>query len=59
MRTIPDGARDDYLQNGYVTLHRSLANITDRPRRGFLAQYSCEPILDPKTDKPKTFAKPL
>ena len=42
-----------------VTLHRSSANITDRPRRGFIAQYSNEPILDPKTMKPKTFAKPL
>ena len=42
-----------------VTLHRSSANVTDRPRRGFIAQYSSEPILDPKTGKPKTFAKPL
>ena len=42
-----------------VTLHRSSANVTDRPRRGFIAQYSNEPILDPKTMKPKTFAKPL
>ena len=42
-----------------VTLHRSSANITDRSRRGFIAQYSGEPILDPKTMTPKTFAKPL
>lgn len=42
-----------------VTLHRSSANITDRPRRGYIAQYSGEPLLDPKTSKPKTFAKPL
>ena len=42
-----------------VTLHRSSANVTERPRRGFIAQYSSEPIIDPKTGKPKTFAKPL
>ncbi|MEM8947912.1 MAG: phytanoyl-CoA dioxygenase family protein [Pseudomonadota bacterium] len=42
-----------------VTLHRSSANITDLSRRGFIAQYSNEPILDPTTKKPKTFAKPL
>ena len=42
-----------------VTLHRSSANVTDRPRRGFIAQYSSAPIIDPKTEKPKTFAKPL
>ncbi len=42
-----------------VTLHRSSPNTTDQPRRGFVAQYSNEPILDPRTGKPKTFAKPL
>ena len=42
-----------------VTLHRSSTNITEKPRRGFVAQYSAAPLLDPKTQKPKTFAKPL
>lgn len=42
-----------------LTLHRSSTNITEKPRRGFVAQYSAAPLLDPKTQKPKTFAKPL
>ena len=42
-----------------VTLHRSSPNITDKPRRGYIAQYTCEPLLDPETGEPKTLAKPL
>lgn len=42
-----------------VTLHRSSANVTERARRGFIAQYSAEPILDPETHQPRIFAKPL
>ncbi len=42
-----------------VTLHRSSANTTDRPRRGYVAQYSGAPLIDPKTGAPKTFAKRL
>lgn len=42
-----------------VTLHRSSPNITDAPRRAFLAQYSGEPIIDPATGVPKTFATAL
>lgn len=39
-----------------ATLHRSSPNTTDAPRRAYLAQYSGEPIIDPTTGKPKTFA---
>lgn len=42
-----------------VTLHRSASNTTDKARRGYVAQYSGEPIIDPKTNQPKTFAKAL
>ncbi|WP_224813823.1 phytanoyl-CoA dioxygenase family protein [Hasllibacter sp. MH4015] len=42
-----------------LTLHRSGANITDRPRRAYLAQYSDGSILDPSTGNPRNFAKPL
>ncbi len=42
-----------------LTLHRSGANTTDRPRRAYLAQYSDGPILDPSTGNPRNFAKPL
>ncbi|MGF1475061.1 MAG: phytanoyl-CoA dioxygenase family protein [Geminicoccaceae bacterium] len=42
-----------------VTLHRSSANTTARPRRAFVAQYSGVPIIDPITQRPKTFATPL
>lgn len=42
-----------------LTFHRSGANITDAPRRAYLAQYSDGPILDPSTGNPRNFAKPL
>ncbi|WP_425038271.1 phytanoyl-CoA dioxygenase family protein [Primorskyibacter sp. S187A] len=42
-----------------LTLHRSSANTSDAPRRAYLAQYSTEPILDPTTGRPKSFATPL
>ncbi len=42
-----------------LTLHRSGANTTDKPRRAYLAQYSDGPILDPSTGNPRNFAKPL
>ena len=42
-----------------VTLHRSSTTTTDKPRRAYLAQYSGEPLVDPATGKPKTFATPL
>ncbi|MBY4894991.1 phytanoyl-CoA dioxygenase family protein [Rhodobacteraceae bacterium N5(2021)] len=42
-----------------LTLHRSGANTTERPRRAYLAQYSDGPILDPSTGNPRNFAKPL
>lgn len=42
-----------------LTLHSSGANITRKLRRAFIAQYSPEPIIDPETQKPKRFAKPL
>ncbi len=42
-----------------LTLHRSGANTTARPRRAYLAQYSDGPILDPSTGNPRNFAKPL
>lgn len=42
-----------------TTLHRSGENRTDRHRRAYICQYSPEPIIDPATNAPKTFAKPL
>ncbi|MEJ6390588.1 phytanoyl-CoA dioxygenase family protein [Gymnodinialimonas ulvae] len=42
-----------------LTLHRSGANTTERPRRAYLAQYSDGPILDPSTGNSRNFAKPL
>lgn len=42
-----------------ATMHRSGKNRTAAKRRAFLAQYSCEPILDPQTGKPRNFAKPV
>ncbi|MDJ0637585.1 MAG: phytanoyl-CoA dioxygenase family protein [Paracoccaceae bacterium] len=39
-----------------ITLHRSGPNTTDRPRRAYIAQYSAEPIRDPKTGELKRFA---
>jgi len=42
-----------------LTLHRSSGNTTDGARRGYVAQYSGEPILDPDTGKNRRFATPL
>lgn len=42
-----------------LTLHRSGENITDAPRRAFIAQYSPEVIIDPATGQPKRYAKPV
>ncbi len=42
-----------------VTLHRSGPNTTDAPRRAYIAQYSAEPIRDPKTGELKRFATQL
>ena len=42
-----------------LTLHSSGANVTAKPRRAFVCQYSSGPIIDPATNKPKRFAKPL
>lgn len=41
------------------TLHRSGPNITDKPRRAFIAQYTVVPLIDPATGDPKRFAKKL
>lgn len=42
-----------------LTLHRSGPNITDRPRRAYVCQYSIEPLRDPSTGDLKRFAKPV
>ena len=42
-----------------VTFHRSGANPTNEPRRVFLAQYSVEPIIDPRNDRLWALATPL
>ena len=42
-----------------LTLHRSGDNVTDRPRRAYICQYSVEPLRDPQTGALKQFAKPL
>ncbi|NRA03594.1 MAG: phytanoyl-CoA dioxygenase family protein [Myxococcales bacterium] len=42
-----------------VTFHRSSANTTDEPRRIFLAQYSAEPITDPRTNEFWALATPF
>lgn len=42
-----------------LTLHRSGENVTDAPRRAFIAQYSPEAIIDPATGAPKRYAKPV
>ncbi len=42
-----------------LTLHCSGANTTPDPRRALVCQYSSGPIIDPTTQKPKRFAKPL
>ena len=42
-----------------LTLHRSSPNVTDRPRRGYVVQYSGEPIIDPETGENRVFATAL
>lgn len=42
-----------------VTLHRSSRNTTDKARRAYLIQYSSEPLIDPKTSRPRIFATAL
>lgn len=42
-----------------TTLHRSGANTTDRRRRAYICQFTPEPLIDPSTNQPKRFAKPL
>lgn len=42
-----------------VTMHRSGANRTDRPRRAYIAQYTRRPLRDPQTGLLKRFAKPV
>ena len=42
-----------------LTLHRSSPNVTGRPRRGYVVQYSREPIIDPETGKNRGFATAL
>lgn len=42
-----------------ITLHRSGPNTTDAPRRAYIAQYSVEPIRDPKNGELKRFATPM
>jgi len=42
-----------------LTLHRSGENVTPSPRRAYVAQYSSGPLTDPKTGRPKRFAKPV
>ncbi len=42
-----------------TTLHRSGANTTDRRRRAYICQFTPEPLIDPATNEPKRFAKPL
>ena len=41
------------------TLHRSGENVTDRPRRAYLTQYSPEAIRNPATGELKRFATPV
>ena len=42
-----------------ATFHRSGANTTNEPRRVFLAQYSVEPIIDPRNDRLWALATPF
>lgn len=54
--TCPAG---DIVAFSSLTPHRSGSNITDKPRRAYVCQYSAEPIRDPKTGDLKRFAKPV
>ena len=42
-----------------LTLHRSSPNTTAKSRRGYVVQYSGEPIIDPSTGKNRLFATAL
>jgi len=42
-----------------TTLHRSGENRTQQRRRAYVCQFTPEPLLDPATGKPRSFAKPL
>lgn len=39
-----------------LTMHRTGANNTDRPRRALVCQYSAEPLLRPETGRPQNRA---
>lgn len=51
---VPEGSVVGFSS---VTLHRSGSNITDKPRRAYVCQFSPEPIIDPETGEPKRYAK--
>ena len=42
-----------------MTLHRTGANRTDKPRRALVCQYTAEPILRPDTGRPHNRAVPM
>lgn len=42
-----------------LTMHRTGANNTDRPRRALVCQYSAEPLLHPVTGRPQNRATPV
>ena len=42
-----------------TTFHRSGANITESPRRAYIAQYSAEPMMNPDGSGPRHFADPF
>jgi ectoine hydroxylase-related dioxygenase (phytanoyl-CoA dioxygenase family) len=42
-----------------LTMHRTGANNTDRPRRALVCQYSAEPLLRPETGRPQNRAMPV
>ena len=42
-----------------LTMHRTGANTTDKPRRALVCQYSAEPLLRPETGRPQNRAIPM
>ena len=42
-----------------LTMHRTGANNTDRPRRALVCQYTAEPLLRPETGRPQNRATPV
>ena len=54
-----DAAAGTVVVFSSLTLHRSSANVTPKPRRAYLVQYSPEPIYKLGTNEPKVFAKRL